>query len=127
MIRVARCLAWCIFVGLLASCASQLPPSSSKALPEATFGPPPEYCEIPPDAPLAFVGRTTLSDIGLTADQEHRDLPGVVYVSLRPIIRPWPATKAPPQRVYCLVRIDDGVSFLPGDVPDDWALPASIP
>jgi hypothetical protein len=79
---------------------------------------------------LAFAGRTTLRQLGLSADDPAADLNASVYVTAEPIpfsgSVPAGAEPPPDQRAYCAL-FDDGAGILSahGGVPVDWRPPGS--
>lgn len=90
----------------------------------------PPDCGLPDGTALAFGGRTTLRQLGLSTDLPAADLGAMVYVTVEPVpfrgSVPAGAEPPPDQRAYCAL-FDDGAGMLSahGGLPLDWVPPGS--
>lgn len=85
----------------------------------------PAECGFPDGTALAFAGRASLNQLGLSGGAPTDDAPAMVYVTAEPV--PFNGSvpaggQAPPdQPLYCALY-DDGVRAW-GSIPADWSPP----
>ncbi len=89
--------------------------------PEPSLAEAPADCNFPPDTELAFVGESTLAELGL--DGSHADRRARFYVTAGQIdFEMLTDVGVLPHRRFCAFMEPSGAGF-GGPVPDDWQPP----